>query len=188
MQARGARLRALRQHRTLSWMHNPLVRTAATNLALILTWCVTTNADETAHRPIALCQTDVTPVLSGRPRFHRMLCRYFFSTCLSLWNKRLVGKEHGVLGLGPFPGARGCVFRHHCFAWQMPRMSCRQKLCCRLSPEVYLTASSLALCSAHAHHQRAVCVPASAGANRHCHAVGHCARGSTLLGRLVEER
>lgn len=47
-------------------MHSPLVRTAATNLALILTW-------------------------------------YFFSTCLSLWNKRLVGKEHGVLGLGPFP-------------------------------------------------------------------------------------
>ncbi len=32
--------------------------------------------------------------------------RYFFSTCLSLWNKRLVGKEHGVLGLGPFPGMR----------------------------------------------------------------------------------
>lgn len=31
--------------------------------------------------------------------------RYFFSTCLSLWNKRLVGKEHGVLGMGPFPGA-----------------------------------------------------------------------------------
>ena len=38
-------------------------------------------------------------------------CRYFFSTCLSLWNKRLVGKEHGVLGLGPFPGTRYSVTR-----------------------------------------------------------------------------
>lgn len=32
-----------------------------------------------------------------------ILTWYFLSTCLSLWNKQLVGKEHGVLGLGPFP-------------------------------------------------------------------------------------
>ena len=31
-------------------------------------------------------------------------CRYFFSTCISLWNRKLLGKGHGVLGKGPFPG------------------------------------------------------------------------------------
>ena len=31
-------------------------------------------------------------------------CRYFFSTLLSLWNRTLLGKGHGVLGKGAFPG------------------------------------------------------------------------------------
>ena len=33
-------------------------------------------------------------------------CRYFFSTLLSLWNRTLLGKGHGVLGKGAFPGER----------------------------------------------------------------------------------
>ena len=43
-----------------------LLRTAATNLALIALW-------------------------------------YFFSTCLSLWNRTLLGRGHGVAGRGAFP-------------------------------------------------------------------------------------
>ncbi len=38
-------------------------------------------------------------------------CRYVFSTGLSLYNKQLVGKEHGIFGKGAFPGKRqhsGC--------------------------------------------------------------------------------
>ena len=33
--------------------------------------------------------------------------RYFFGTLLSLWNKLLLGKEHGLFDKGAFPGA--CV-------------------------------------------------------------------------------
>ena len=32
------------------------------------------------------------------------LRRYFFSTLLSLWNRTLLGKGHGVFGMGAFPG------------------------------------------------------------------------------------
>ncbi|CAK0780864.1 hypothetical protein CVIRNUC_005201 [Coccomyxa viridis] len=32
-----------------------------------------------------------------------ILTWYFFSTCISLWNRKLLGKGHGVLGKGPFP-------------------------------------------------------------------------------------
>jgi len=33
-----------------------------------------------------------------------LLRRYFFSTCISLWNRKLLGQGYGVLGKGPFPG------------------------------------------------------------------------------------
>ena len=39
------------------------------------------------------------------------LCRYFFSTCLSLWNRRLLGRGHGVFGLGPFPSVPSGNFK-----------------------------------------------------------------------------
>ncbi|KAL4438191.1 hypothetical protein ABPG77_010552 [Micractinium sp. CCAP 211/92] len=48
------------------FLDDPLVRTAAINLGLILTW-------------------------------------YLFSTLLSLFNKLVMGKEHGLLDMGPFP-------------------------------------------------------------------------------------
>lgn len=35
--------------------------------------------------------------------------RYFFSTLLSLWNRKLVGEGHGVFGKGAFPGKPGDV-------------------------------------------------------------------------------
>jgi hypothetical protein len=38
-QAQGPRLRALRQHQIMRWLHSPFVQTAAFNLMLILTWC-----------------------------------------------------------------------------------------------------------------------------------------------------
>lgn len=34
-------------------------------------------------------------------------CRYFLSTALGLFNKKVVGKKYGVLGKGAFPG--GCA-------------------------------------------------------------------------------
>jgi hypothetical protein len=32
------------------------------------------------------------------------LCRYFLSTLLGMFNKKLVGKKHGIFGNGGFPG------------------------------------------------------------------------------------
>ena len=40
MNAQGPRLRALRQHQIMRWLHSPFVQTAAFNLMLILTWWV----------------------------------------------------------------------------------------------------------------------------------------------------
>jgi hypothetical protein len=33
-----------------------------------------------------------------------LLCRYFLSTLLGMFNKKLVGKKHGIFGNGGFPG------------------------------------------------------------------------------------
>jgi hypothetical protein len=44
---------------------------------------------------------------SGRPPPRR----YFFSTLLSLWNRTLLGKSHGIFGMGAFPGATALAFR-----------------------------------------------------------------------------
>lgn len=33
-------------------------------------------------------------------------CRYLLSTSLSIYNKKLVGKNYGIFGKGSFPGAR----------------------------------------------------------------------------------
>ncbi len=49
--AAGGRLRELRQHKSLRWMHDPLVRTAAVNLALICTWCGTDSLDGAVRVP-----------------------------------------------------------------------------------------------------------------------------------------
>lgn len=55
----------------------------------------------TIHLFMGVGQYSFTGVgICPRPR------RYLFSTCLSLWNKQLVGRGHGTLGLGPFPGGR----------------------------------------------------------------------------------
>jgi hypothetical protein len=35
-------------------------------------------------------------------------CRYTFSTLLSLFNKIVVGKDHGIMGMGAFPGVSSC--------------------------------------------------------------------------------
>jgi len=37
--------------------------------------------------------------------------RYFFSTLLSLWNRTLLGKSHGIFGMGAFPGAAALALR-----------------------------------------------------------------------------
>lgn len=49
-------------------------------------------------------------------------CRYFFSTLLSLFNKIVVGKEHGLLGMGAFPGepAKLGPFPRRCLSFCEP--------------------------------------------------------------------
>ena len=47
-----------------------------------------------------------------------LLSRYFFSTLLSLWNRTLLGKGHGVLGKGAFPGVQRLLHLHVFIRWQ----------------------------------------------------------------------
>jgi hypothetical protein len=74
---------------------------------------VTTHAHTAAteHGPSGVWHT--TLLLHPRPPFHTTpaLCvsvcvhRYFLSTALGLFNKKVVGKNYGVFGKGAFPGA-----------------------------------------------------------------------------------
>ena len=59
-----------------------------------------------------LGMSEVQPLLSIQDAEGVSILRYLFSTCLSLWNRQLVGRGHGVLGLGPFPGERCKPIRH----------------------------------------------------------------------------
>ena len=81
-----------RTARTKALLHDPVARTALHNLALILTWSVSGSM-----LYYTLC--DVSTFVTYWNFF-----RYFFSTMLSLWNRKLVGTGHGVFGKGPFPG------------------------------------------------------------------------------------
>ncbi len=68
-----------------------------------------------ARRPAASCGPPAALALLDQPRadltqVSRNLRltpprRYFFSTLLSLWNRTLLGKSHGIFGMGAFPGA-----------------------------------------------------------------------------------
>lgn len=75
-------------------LRDPVTRAALGNLALILTWQVAT-----------LQSTSL--VTDWQLKFlylSKTAFRYFFSTLLSLWNRKLVGEGHGVFGKGAFPG------------------------------------------------------------------------------------
>ena len=74
-------------------LRDPVTRAALGNLALILTWYLV---------DIPLCSLHCVYLLQlDKPT---VVCRYFFSTLLSLWNRKLVGEGHGVFGKGAFPG------------------------------------------------------------------------------------
>ncbi len=79
-----------RTAKTRALLRDPVTRAALGNLGLILTWYVLSLYTH-ASFPSAAAYTPVN-------------LRYFFSTLLSLWNRKLVGEGHGVFGKGAFPG------------------------------------------------------------------------------------
>ncbi len=44
-------------------------------------------------------------------------CRYVLSTSLSIYNKQLVGKNHGIFGKGAFPGGQRALSRACVLPW-----------------------------------------------------------------------
>lgn len=73
----------------------PAYRTIAKTAVLISTWCVSSASSKSATS-------------LGRQFLKGSWHRYLLSTLLSMWNRKLLGKEKGgVLDLGPFPGNVG---------------------------------------------------------------------------------
>jgi hypothetical protein len=112
----------------VSWsrlVQSPIVRSATYNLSLILIWwvvdvhhyrCPTYPLYMTTLLPLAtlvvitlatlLCSGhvgDVPAVAILLPMVLNML-RYTLSTVLNIYNKKLLGREHGITGRGAFPG------------------------------------------------------------------------------------
>jgi len=53
--------------------------------------------------PSNLIHAPSVPLFLSPPPCSSLFHRYFLSTCLSLWNRTLLGKGHGVAGRGAFP-------------------------------------------------------------------------------------